>query len=92
MSNGSSQPQSGHARVAQRAGSGPSLRSRNLVFAYEEADVRQHAMFPIAANGSKEPNLRFTALPRMSVSYNPCLKSGSITKCEHRGAGHMLTN
>jgi hypothetical protein len=36
-----------------RAESGPSLRMRNLVSAYEEADVRQHATFSSVANGSK---------------------------------------
>jgi hypothetical protein len=30
---------------------------RNLMPAYEEADVRQHATFPTAANGWKEPIL-----------------------------------
>jgi hypothetical protein len=43
------------------AESGPSLRMRNLVSAYEEADVRQRAKFSTAAKVSKEPILTSAA-------------------------------
>jgi hypothetical protein len=45
----------GRSEGSLLAKTGLSLQVRNLVSSYEEADVRQHATFSTAANGSKEP-------------------------------------
>jgi ATP phosphoribosyltransferase regulatory subunit HisZ len=41
------------------AGSGISLRMRNLISLYEKADIRQHATLSTAANDSKERLVTF---------------------------------